>query len=403
MQFRRNGACDQRRRRVLIEENLLETELDEDSTLPAASSTNHCAAERGLQSYADAAQADRLPPITAVIPRRGWTLALLALAGLAVIASLEALYGKLQLSPRDTWPSELGALDVQGRGGLAAWFSSLMLAMAALQGVQIYRIRRHKANDYRGRYRLWLWVPLALFLMAMCVATHLHHDLARLASSVSAIVARADETPLLPLAYCVVWTLVSLRLAFEVRENRVSLASLCLATCCYFAAAIMVVVPDLASDRLISVMVTTAVAMLGHLATFFTVAAYGRHVYLDSQGLVLARVKSPGRQKTSKRKPVQRRADDDEDVAVASTRDRSRDKSGRKDVRTHVANDGPAEAHPESSTSVDRSDQVADIIALSETQPQMLEGEPSENRKLSKAERRRLRKQKRREQTRKAA
>lgn len=403
MQFRRNGACDQRRRRVLIEENLLETELDEDSALPATRTANHNSADCGLQSYTDAAQAERLPPITAVIPRRGWTLAALALAGLAVIAGLEALYGKIHLSPVGIWPAELRAFDVQGRGGLATWFSSLMLALAALQGIQIYRIRRHKANDYRGRYRLWLWVPLALFSMAMCVATHLHHDLAVLASQAYAVVAPADESLLWPVVYCAAWSLFSLRLAFEVRESRVSLASLCLSTCCYFGAAVMVVVPNLVPDPVVSVIVTTAAAMLGHLATFFTVAAYGRHVYLDSQGLVPARVPSQELKETRKRKSVQSRTREDDEAEPVSSKDHPKGGSSKKAIRTRVAKDLSAEADASSSTVRDRSDQVADVIAMSDAQPEILDGEPPENRKLSKAERRRLRKQRRREQARKAA
>jgi hypothetical protein len=403
MQFRRNAACDQRRRRVLLEENLLETDLDEATTFPSGNRTKPVTADRGLKAYADAALADRQPPVTAVIPRRRWTLAVLALSGLAAITGLEALYGNLQLSQRNMLATELGAFDVQGRGGLAAWLSSLVLALAAFQGIQIYRIRRHKTNDYRGRYRLWLWVPVALFFMAMCVATHIHHDLANLACSVFAIVAPVDETLFWPVAYGVVWTLASLRLAFEVRESRASLASLFLATCCYFATAIMVVVPDVFLDRIVYVMVTTTIAMLGHLTTFFTVAVYGRHVYLDSQGMIPVRMKSQERQKPRKQKAVRRQANDDEEGDVATYSDRSKGRSSKGIVQTRATGDSSPEARSPSATSRDRSERVPDVIALSEIQPQILENEPAETRKLSKSERRRLRKQKRREQMRRAA
>ena len=405
MQFRRSGACDQRRRRVLIEENLLEAELDEGIALPSGKSSDSNSA--GLRSYADAALADRQPPLTAVIPRRRWTLAVLALSGLVAITGLEALYANLQLWPRDMWPSEFGALDVQDRGGLAAWFSSLMLALAAFQGVQIYRIRRHKTDDYRGRYRLWLWVPVALFFMATCVATHIQHDLAKLASGIAGIVVPADETLLWPLAYCAVWTLVSLRLAFEIRVSRASLVLLFVATCCYFATAILALVPDLFLDRTVNIMVATTTAMLGHLATFLTVAVYGRHVYLDSQGMVPVREKSPRRQKPRKEDAVRPRASDDGEVDVATSSDRSGEKPSKRIVQTvekpgkgtaptRAASDSSAKTRASSSAVREQIDDVPDVISLSDAQPQLQEGESSADQKLSKAERRRL-------QTRKAA
>jgi len=412
MRFRRNDGCDQRRRRVLIEENLGDASLDLEAPVPSDADSARSPAEQLLPSYTDAALADRQSPITAVIPRRRWTLIVLLLSGLATIAGIEAAYGKLHLLPREMWASGFSAVDVQAPGGLAAWFCSMMLAVAAFQGFQIYRLRRHKTDDYRGRYRVWLWMPFVLFFMATSVATHIHHDLANLVNRLANVTAPTETGLLWPLVYCALWTLVSLRLAFEVRKSRASLVSLTLATCCYFAVAF----PLLFAEHVVSVMgeipfvmATTTIAMSGHLATFLTMGIYGRHVYLDSQGVLPVRATKTERKRARKMRADEPRTDDENAVSKDSSRKRVRPKvlsvrargegSENSDSSRRTATNDTSQAENRKST-VEAGPQ---LMVGSETEPQGLSDKDGGNRKLSKAERRRLRKQKRREQRRQAA
>lgn len=412
MGFRRNDVCDQRRRRVLIEENLGESGLDLEGSVPPDADSSCGSADRLLPSYTDAALADRRSPITAVIPQRRWTVVVLLLSGLAVIAGIQAAYGKQHLLPPEMWASDFTALDVQAAGGLAAWFCSLVLAVAAFQGLQIYRLRRHKNDDYRGRYRVWLWVPMVLFFMATAVATHIHHDLATLASGLANITAPTEGGPLWPLAYCALWTLISLRLAFELRDSRVSLVSLLLATGCYFAVAFAFLYSDIAVAKIGEinyVMATTTFAMAGHLATFLTVATYGRHVYLDSQGVLPTRAPRTSRKKSQEESDREPSSDERSSAAERSSRKQSR----ASVIPVNTANDGSEPCDAPDRTSKKRTGQSKRRKLSDETAPQTTEGSEdasqespdgaSDNRRLSKAERRRLRKQKRREQRRKAA
>ena len=48
---------------------------------------------------------------------------------------------------------------------MATWFSSALLATCAVFGLLTYQLRRHRVDDYRGRYRMWCWV-VPLFLLA---------------------------------------------------------------------------------------------------------------------------------------------------------------------------------------------------------------------------------------------
>ena len=69
---------------------------------------------------------------------------------LAAIAGLEAAYATIfhgsGLSSEVT-----AALNLTARGSLAAWFSSVLLSMAAANAVLVYWLRSHKLDDYRGR------------------------------------------------------------------------------------------------------------------------------------------------------------------------------------------------------------------------------------------------------------
>ena len=50
-----------------------------------------------------------------------------------------------------------------------------MLGSSSLTALLVYVIRRHKMDDYRGRYRLWLWCAAALLIaLAGCTSAHSH-------------------------------------------------------------------------------------------------------------------------------------------------------------------------------------------------------------------------------------
>jgi hypothetical protein len=317
------------------------------------------------------------PPSIAVLAVRRWTLAVALLTSLSAIVGLLAAYGQLELLPHDTWPTRLAWIDVAAPGSLAAWLSSLFLVTAAFQGTQIYRLRRHRTDDYRGRYRIWVWIPLVLLLMAADAATGLHADL------IAALRLVAAEEGLgylrfWPLAACLLWALVGLRLGFEVRDSRASLTSLVAATFGYVVAAIAGCLEVQPLSRILLVMAGSSALMLGHLALFMTIALYGRHVYLDAQGLVPAR---------------------------SSNRSRSRSLRKREKTVSRQSKRGQEDAD-KSTGEANRREKVIpiDSIQAPKSAPDgPREADESATAALSKAERRRLRKLKRRERQQRAA
>src|SRR5204863_398638 len=67
--------------------------------------------------------------------------------------------------------AHLAALDVAARGSLAAWYASVLLLAATGWSFIVFAIRAHRVDDYRGRYRVWLWTTAALAWLSLDEAT----------------------------------------------------------------------------------------------------------------------------------------------------------------------------------------------------------------------------------------
>ena len=373
MGLRRSTGCDQRRRRVLIEEKLGGTPTVKRGRSTASPKDD---AETAGKAYTEAALAGQQPPAIAVLAVRPWTLTVVFLSALAAVVGLHAAYGQLYLLPAEMRPAQLLALDVESAGSLVTWVASLLLAAAAFQGVQVYRLRRHKTDDYRGRYRVWSWIPLVFLLMSACIATGLQTDLAQLLGSLIDPSGASGHVLLSPVGACLLWTLVALRLAFEIRDSRGALVALAAATCCYFSAAVGSLVEVHALSHVLLVMARSSIATVGHLCVFLTVAVFGRYVYLDAQGLLQ-------RQTTVRRKSK---------TARKAARPKSKTKAEQPKTTKPPAQDESAPEEPPKpviSLEAARTRRAAEEV-------QQDEPDIAAN-KSTKAERRRQRKQKRQE------
>jgi hypothetical protein len=322
-------------------------------------------------AYTEAALADQQPPAIAVLAGRPWTLAVIFLSALAAVVGLHAAYGQLYLLPERMRPAQLPTLDVESVGSLVAWLTSLLLAAAAFQGVQIHRLRRHKTDDYRGRYRVWAWIPLVFLFMSACVVTGLQVDIAALLGSLIDPSGEAGHLRLSPLGSCLLWTLIAVRLAFEIRGSRGSLSALAVATVCYFLAATGSLLEVHPLSHVLLVMGRSSLAAVGHVCVFLAVAVFGRHVYLDAQGLLQRETGSVRDGKATRKK------------ARTSRKRANRNGSG-KDAVEIQSEDAPSR---EISLEAVRQSRAAESVEPADSELAV--------EKLSKAERRRQRKQKR--------
>ena len=285
MQFRRSGQRDDRRRRLLAEES---SGLLGAAGSRAASSTAGLTTERRSQYYGDAAFMDQTLRLIDLIPRRLITLGLLLLAGLAVVAGLEALYAWTSTPALNqiTTDGSVAAFDLDGEGSLAVWFSSTVLILASLVAVLIYTIRRHKTDDYRGYYRVWLWAAACWLVMSIDETSSLHEGFMGMMAHVTGTKIYGDGSIWWVVPYFFLLGAVGSRLLVDMRTCRLSSAALLTTAACYALA----VATQVAGDGLTrAVMLEEGAEMVGNVFLLLAMGLHARYVILDAEGLLPAR------------------------------------------------------------------------------------------------------------------
>jgi hypothetical protein len=286
------GQRDDRRRRVLNETSL--GNLVSAATKPRKRRTAIGWLGKS-KNYGDATFLDEQPRVTDLVPTRLLPIVAWFSVAFGCVAGLEALYAGMPQIASATGQHRIAAFDLAAQGSLATWFSSLLLLLATPAAILVYTIRRHKNDDYHGRYRIWIWAAFCWTLMSVDEVSNLHEAFRDL-------MVRFCGTPLLGDGS--VWWLilglflfgsVGLRLLVDMRCCRAScwaliLAGLCyaLAACCHFGLVV-------AGEGARQVMVAAGAKMAGHLLLLLAIALHGRHVILDAQGLIAQEQPRPKR------------------------------------------------------------------------------------------------------------
>lgn len=284
MQFRRSGQRDDRRRRLLADESSGLLEGEGPPTSPAAG--RRWSAENP-RHYGDAAFMDQTLRIIDLVPRRLTTFGLLLFAALAVVAGLEALYAwsSTPAISRLTTDGKVAAFDLDGEGTLAVWFSSVTLLLASLVALLVYTVRRHKTDDYRGYYRVWLWAALCWTLMSIDETSSLHEGFMGMMSSVTGTKIYGDGSIWWVVPYFFLLGAVGSRLLVDMRRCRLSSAALLTTAGCYALA----VATQVAGDGLTrAVMIEEGAEMVGNVFLLLAMGLHARYVILDAQGLLPA-------------------------------------------------------------------------------------------------------------------
>jgi hypothetical protein len=319
-QFGPSGHRDDRRRRLLAEEQAARAGT---AAAVAASPTSRVADPpvRKTEHYGDALFLAQQPTLSDLVPRRLIGFALVFLALSLLIGGLEALYawmpslvGDLGHAASGQRGVDLAALDLAGKGSLAAWFSSLLLLAAGLAAVLVYTVRRHRMDDYHGRYRVWLWAALCWFLAATDTAASLHEGFRDLMTAVTGTPLLGDGSIWWMIAYGLLLGAVGARLLIDIWPSRLAAAAMLLAACAYVAAAsvqLQLGWPAIPSGGG-RVMFQQGSAMAGHLLVLLAMGLQARYVLADARGLL------PPRRRKAAATPGDKKTADDPWVAVDS-------------------------------------------------------------------------------------
>lgn len=236
--------------------------------------------------YSDAAGVENHPQVTDFVPRRHRTVALLVLTGATTTAALGALHYFADPIAAACGLAHIRALDLASPGSLASWIAAVLLAATSVTCALVYSIRRHRIDDYRGRYRIWQAAAVACALLSVNSIVGLHDVLAQtLSHHTGWAVLRAGAIWWLAIAGLpLAW--IAVRMLIDVNESHVAAALLLTSICTFLAAgaSFLGVIP-LADPRL-ETLTTGAALLLGDWLLLAAVVSYARFVVLDAQGLI---------------------------------------------------------------------------------------------------------------------
>ncbi len=270
-----------RRRRVLKDEVLaasnsrvaLRAVADDDWAHPAP-------------RYSNAAGVENHPQITDFVPRRYRTIVLLVLTGTTTTVTLAALDYTAPSLAAAVGLAGLPPFNVASPGSLAAWIAAVVLLVSSMLSLLIYSIRRHRIDDFRGRYRIWLAASAACLMLSANSVAGLHHLLAYSLSHITGWSAlRSGAVWWLAIAGVpLAW--IALRSLLDVKECRLAAALLITATACYLVAVASYLGLMPVIEPRIDAMLYATLSLAGHWLLLAAVVSYARFVVLDAQSLI---------------------------------------------------------------------------------------------------------------------
>lgn len=321
----RSGISAERRRRVLREDA---GSGEAESTTPRRKTRVRIDAAH----YPEAAQPHRQPRIADLIPSKMWSVAAVAGTGSTLIAGILAGFAYLKPLASTLGEEALRPVDLTRPGNLADWLASWTLLGTALVAWVIYSLRRHRADDYRGRYRAWLWTAPAFALGAIDAAAGIHQTIAGGAVALTGLAICGNGAFWWILFEGLLLVAVSAALVREFLRCRISLAILSLAVLSFaVAAATTVYRIDVAASQTVWI-VQEGFRLFGHFFLSFSVLLYARHVLREVQGMTKAAKR--------KRKPA------DDESRVPAPHFRKKASSAKEKASERAAASTPAASKP---------------------------------------------------------
>ena len=301
-----------RRRRLLVDSK---SQVG-DASVTTKKSKKQSTAEEPAQTdvrkaYSIGAKRRHQRKVTDLIPKRPLAYSLSIVGFAVLLASVNLL---ASFSPN--WISVIGhdgveALAITGPSSLTTYLSTVFFAVAAALCLQIYALRQHRCDDYEGTYRVWGWLfPVLAIASLGCVL-----PLASISKNIfTAVSGRGFSVQWLPFAIGVL--LVSLVLVRYLMEVRSSLGTVAWASLAWLAICVGWGTPEVlpvfalelnqASVRDLALGNGMLVAAM---ATLLANLTYARFVFLRSNGFIHSKPKQIKAKQTLPFRPFRERTD----------------------------------------------------------------------------------------------
>ena len=281
------GRSAGRRRRVMKEEVLSASFVAYDSGLG-----NRQIDPGDTPRYGAGANIENHPQVTDFVPRRYRIIGLMAMLGLSVgiAGELAAQFA----APLSEWTQVIPTAEIRAifSDRLVAWTSAAILLGVACYARLIYSLRRHRVSDTRGRYRVWRIAAVAAVALSMNSIVSMHEPMARIMGKLTgwSLLPAHIGWWLVPTVLLGGWLLT--KLMFDVRECRTALLAYGLAIgCCGGTAASSL---GWSPAWLLDFPGTLgrSLPFAANLLLLTGTLLYARYVVLDVQGLIEHRATS---------------------------------------------------------------------------------------------------------------
>ena len=286
---------DARRRRVLAEE-----------FVPTSEST--VVDRKTFQAYSYGANRRNQPKTTDLIPKRLTALITFFLMVISVVAGLNLLAAEADSLTGIFGEEAARSFAISGPGTLANWFCTTSLFLCSGVCLQLFWLRKHKRDDYGGMYRVWLVMAGMFFFASVDCAV----DLRTIAARLFELLTHRSllQTPWLMMTIeLIVLAIVVIRMLFEVRASRFTLASVVLVWLGFVGCVVLSRID--VSQQLAWVDPQVAYGncmMAGCIGSLVALTFYTRFVFLHAHGLIQRRSKSLLAPKKTKKKKKARPA-----------------------------------------------------------------------------------------------
>ncbi|MDG2467684.1 MAG: hypothetical protein P8M80_00260 [Pirellulaceae bacterium] len=268
---------DSRRRRMMFR--------DESHVAEAASSVAiHPATDSAHNSpneYMSGALIQNQPRLVDYVPTRVFTLMGIILMLASIIALLN--FAHFQMLPMAIANgSQASSLDLAFNHGLATWVSSILLLATAFFCFQVFQIRRYRADDFSGSYRIWIWLAAGFVLASLDSATQISVVIAELLASYWENGVLSEYRTVWMLIVGIPASIACIRLILELWRSRIAIGSIAFATLSFTLGNILRMDFFQSIDSTPRVLESNSF-LASHCFIFLAIISYSRFVLLESQ------------------------------------------------------------------------------------------------------------------------
>ena len=271
MVTRRNDA---RRRRVLSEEFV---PTNEDVV---------AGDKKPMQAYSYGANRRNQPKTTDIIPKRPVAFSLFFACVFTLFALLNVLAFNSSSLVEFVGDAAPISFALSGPGSLANWVCCVCLLLCSGLCVQLFLIRKYKRDDYGGMYHVWILMAIMFLFASVDCAI----DLRTIVANLFAYMTHRSllQPPWLMMTIeSIILAIVVIRMLFEVRASRFSLATVLLVWA-GFVGCIILRHAEVPIDAAWFDQKTAYgnCVLLGCVGSLVSLTVYARFVFLHAHGLI---------------------------------------------------------------------------------------------------------------------